>query len=207
MWHYISPPIASLAATTFSSASAAVAEYREDLIEDDMNNGWVTSTGYHYDVTLGTPAWVNEGWTWDNLLAGKAYNYYSATSKKFTINGTISTDDVLVDLVYNSGSFTPDYPNAQGYNLIGNPFTCSIDWDLVVEDAANTSVWDDAEATIYFRKSGFTYYYNYGVGETVPDDYNPDGNLIPPMQGFFVKTNADVQLTIPADAKSDPFQK
>jgi len=207
MWHYISPPIASLAATTFSSASAAVAKYREDLIEDDMNNGWVTSTGYHYDVTLGTPAWVDKGWTWTNLLAGEAYNYYSATSKKFTINGTLNTNDVSVDLYYNSGSFTPDYPNQQGYNLIGNPFSCSLDWDLVVEDDANSSVWDDAEATIYFRKSGLTYYYNYGSGETVPDDYNTDGNLIPPMQGFFVKTNDDVELTIPADAKTHSSSK
>ena len=203
MWHYISPPVTTLASTTFSSNGAAVAEYREGLIDNDMNNGWVTSLGYHYDP--GTGLWDLLGFPselpWSSLYAGSGYNYYSTSNKTFNITGTINTSDVVVDLFYNSGGGGAS-PNENGWNLIGNPFTSSIDWDLVVDDASNSSVWSSAEATIYFRKNGVTYLYNYGSGETLPNDFNIDaGNLVPPMQGFFVKTGANVTLTIPAAAK------
>jgi hypothetical protein len=198
MWHYISPPVTSVPATLFSSNGAGVTEYRENLISTDMNNGWVTSTGYHYDTSIPVPAWVNEGWTWTNLVAGRGYNYYSATNKVFTINGTPNTGDFNVTLAYNTKPTVPDHPTAQGWNLIGNPYTCGLDWDVVV--AAN-AIWDDVEAAIYFRKNNLTYY--YVDGSIVPGDYNAVGNFITPMQGFFIKTNTPaIDLLIPATART-----
>ena len=201
MWHYISPPTSSVDASIFSGSSAAVAQYQEELIDDDMNNGWVTSTGYHYDVTLATPDWVEEGWTWDYLWAGSGYNYYSASNKTFDISGEFNTGDITVDLFYNSGGFT-ESPDDQGYNLIGNPFTGGINWDDVLLYGDNPLLFpDDVEPTIYFRKNGLTYYYLNEV--TVPDDDGTlDARYIPPMQGFFIKSNTDgVTLTLPSDAQ------
>jgi hypothetical protein len=197
MWHYISPPVSSLAATTFSSAGAAVTEYRESLIDDNLNNGWVTSTGYHYDVTLPTPAWVNEGWTWPSLLVGSGYNYYANSSKTFNISGAINTGNASISLVFSSGP-AADNPAAQGYNLIGNPYTCGLDWDAVVNSDLNTLEpgWADVEEAIYFKRNGVTYY--YVGGSTSPN--NLVGNPIAPMQGFFIHTKTNFTLTIPAAA-------
>jgi hypothetical protein len=204
MWHYISPPVVSIPATLLSSAGAGVAAYEENLINNDMNNGWVTSTGYHYDTTIPTPAWVNTGQSWPNLLAGSGYNYYASSPKTFTIQGPINTRDISVNLAYNSGNFGTLNPAQQGYNLIGNPFTCGLEWDAVI--AANSGIWTDVESTIYFRVNGVTIY--YGGGFTVPNTYNADASLVPPMQGFFIKSNLNnVTLNLPASAKAHTTNK
>jgi hypothetical protein len=198
-WHYISSPVSSVPPSLFTAvASTAVAEYQESLISTDMNNGWVTSLGYHYNTMIPTPAWESGSfWIYNsNLVAGRGYYYYSAstTSTPFNIQGSINTGDVPVSLSYNSGVFD-DTPAQQGFNLIGNPFTCGIDWDLVV---LNNSIWTDVEAAIYFRSNGVIYTYNGTT--TVPGDLG-DGAEIPPMQGFFIKANAGATLSIPAAAK------
>jgi hypothetical protein len=64
---------------------------------------------------------------------------------------------------------------------------------------AVNSIWSNVEQAIYFRKNGLTYYYLNSI--TVPNDYG-DGRYIPPMQGFFIKSNLNnVSLTIPTTAK------
>lgn len=196
MWHYISPPVASIATSVFyySGSGAAVTEYRENLIDNDMNNGWVTSTGFHLNPS--TLGWESGSPIWSNLLVGHGYNYFGTSSKTFTIQGAINTGDVTVNLTYNSGPFTPN-PTQQGYNLIGNPFTCGLDWDKVVIDASNTvqAGWSNVEQAIYFRKNGVNYYYI--GGSTVPGDLS--GNPIAPMQGFFIHSNSNnFSLKIPA---------
>ena len=203
-WHYISPPVTSVDATVFSErANTAIAKYDESLITDDEDNGWVTSLGYHYNTMLVNPEWELTQPPWDKLYAGKGYYYYaSATTPSdpddpdaLIINGTINTDDIEVDLDYNSGGGT-EYQEYQGWNLVGNPFTCGIDWDNVVY--AN-NIWDDTESAIYFRSNGTVYAHNQ---ITVPEFDGYDGSEIPPMQGFFIKTNASGQkLAIPGSAK------
>jgi hypothetical protein len=200
-WHYISPPVSSVLPSLFTAnASTAVAEYQESLISTDMDNGWVTSLGYHYNTMIPTPAWQSgSSWIYNYLVAGRGYYYYSAstTTTPFNIQGSINTGDVPVSLSYNSGGFDDGNrtPAQQGFNLIGNPFTCGIDWDLVV---SNNSIWSDVEAAIYFRSNGVIYTYNGTT--TVPGDLG-NGDEIPPMQGFFIKANAGATLTIPAVAK------
>jgi hypothetical protein len=45
------------------------------------------------------------------------------------------------------------------------------------------------------------YYYIHGI--ILPDTYNSDGSMIPPMQGFFIHSNENnVALNIPASAKT-----
>jgi hypothetical protein len=204
MWHYVSPPVTSLLATVLGSSNSSIVKYEENLITNNMNNGWVTYNGYHYDYSLTPPAWVQAGLNWSNLVAGSGYNYFSTANKTYTLTGTLNVSDVPVNLVYNSGGGTPN--SAQGFNLIGNPFTCGLSWDAVVN--ANTSVFNasNIESTIYFRVNGLTYYYNNGF--TVPNTYNTDGSFIPPMQGFFIKTNSNgITLNIPSSAKAHTSNK
>jgi len=203
MWHYISSPVSTLSETVFTgAANAAVTEYRENLISNDVNNGWVTSKGYHYNIS--TQVWESGSTPWSDLLAGHGYNYYSAASHTYTISGQINANETSVPLAYNSGGFTPNALQ-QGYNLIGNPFTCGIDWDEVV--TYNGGIFPDVVApAIYFRVNGLTYTYNTGV--TNPNTYNADGSLIPPMQGFFVKSNTNnTLLKIPVSSKTHTANK
>jgi hypothetical protein len=204
LWHYVSPPVTSLSATTLGSSNSSVAKYEENLISNNMNNGWVTYNGYHYDYSLTSPAWVQAGLNWPTMAAGSGYNYFSTANKTYTLNGTVNVSDVPVNLVFNSGDFTANQTE-QGFNLIGNPFTCGLNWAGVV--SANSTIFNvnNVETTIYFRLNGVTIYYNNGF--TVPNTYNLDGSLVPPMQGFFIKTNANVTLNLSTQAKTHTANK
>jgi hypothetical protein len=204
LWHYVSPPVNSLSATTLGTSNSSVAKYEENLISNNMNNGWVTYNGYHYDYSLTPPAWVQAELNWPTMDAGSGYNYFSTANKTYTLNGTVNVSDVPVNLVFNSGDFAANQ-NEQGFNLIGNPFTCGLDWTGVVSANSTLFLDNNVETTIYFRLNGVAIYYNNGF--TVPNTYNSDGSLIPPMQGFFIKTNTNVILNLPASAKTHTANK
>ena len=201
LYHYISPPVTSASTSLFSDVSVRnVTAYYENLITTDMHNGWVNYEGYHYNTMSDPDAWdaTPSQSSWPSLLAGRGYNYYSSSNRTFTFSGAINTANIGTSIQFNSASGT-EYPGSQGFNLLGNPFTCAIDWDLVTADASNEDIWSNVGQTVYFRKNGVVYYYNNGT--TLP--YEPtDPGYIPPMQGFFVKASASGEtLTIPSAAK------
>lgn len=193
-WHYITPPVSSIPTTLFSASPQVrnVDAYMENYITDNMNNGWLSYEGMHYNTT--TSSWEDLGTTWPNLLAGKAYNYYYTSARTFYFSGTINTTAFPFTLAYQTGG--AGNPSQQGYNLIGNPYTCGIDWQTVIDQSG----WDsNIEKAIYFRRSGATYTYANGV--TTPS-LPISGQFIPPTQGFFIKTNANnATFTIPLSAK------
>ncbi|MGM0529644.1 MAG: DUF2341 domain-containing protein [Bacteroidota bacterium] len=209
VWHYISPPVSGLSSTYFTETGdplySDIARYEEDLVSTDMNEGWVTPDGDHYNP--GTDSWSYvSGYEWNTeyLSLGTGYNYSGSTNHTFTISsGTLNT--AAIDAITLSYSGSSDNLEEYGYNLIGNPFTCGLDWDYVVD--AN-SIWTNVEAAIYIR-SGDGTSYAYIDGETVPDWGEPlsDGKL-PPMQGFFIKANTSGNtLTIPTSAKTHTFHE
>ncbi|MEA1886974.1 MAG: T9SS type A sorting domain-containing protein [Bacteroidota bacterium] len=201
-WHYVSSPVPSIPETLFSNRTeTAINGYFENLVTTDYNTGWVSSIGWHYNPSSGEwdPA---PDLAWDTLEKGKGYNYYSTstTSPSIIITGTPNTAGMNISLKYNSaaqGPTSPDYPDTQGNNFLGNPFTCGIDWNVVF---AENNIWSLVEATIYFKRNDITYTYSPGTGETVPDDFG-EGNEIPPMHGFFIKANSQATLTLPASSK------
>jgi hypothetical protein len=200
-WHYISPPVSSVGTSMFSTGGVRnVTLYDESYITTDMNNGWVNYEGYHYNTS--TSSWelvISKAWT--TLLAGHGYNYYNSSSATYSFQVNTNTANTPVTLKYASGGAGTS--SVQGYNLIGNPFTSGIDWDIVVTDPLNTGApgWSSVEQAIYFRNGGNLIIYNGGV--TNPNSYNEFGNFIPPMQGFFIKSNVnDFELIIPSAAKT-----
>jgi hypothetical protein len=82
-----------------------------------------------------------------------------------------------------------------GFNLLGNPFPSGLNWDDIANNVAfpaNTS------KTIYFTRDNAQCSYVGGVG--VPGDVT---GIIPPEQGFFVKTNSTGNsITLAAGARS-----
>ncbi|MDD2964940.1 MAG: T9SS type A sorting domain-containing protein [Bacteroidales bacterium] len=139
--------------------------------------------------------WVNHEIPY-NLINGKGYSFYlaSGTSCEATFTGSAITTNVTPVLT-NIGSGGVHYA---GWNLLGNPFTSSIQWgqgDWNLNDVSNG---------VYVWSNGSYKSYVGGVGELT-------NGIIPPQQGFFVKANgASPSLTIPANARvhsSQPFYK
>ncbi len=84
----------------------------------------------------------------------------------------------------NTGNFAipifKDSENSKGWNLVGNPYPCELDWN-------NASGWDKSQIQnmIYYWDGYSRKYMSYdGVTQT---SLNGAGSIIPPGQGFFVK--------------------
>jgi hypothetical protein len=131
------------------------------------------------------------------LNVGEGYFVWSVPSAPdyVNLNGTSNKTDVPVTL-----TVTPATNNS-GWNLLGNPFPCAIDWN------GNTS-WalNNVASTVYmFDPAGGNYKtwnFNTGIGT------NGQANgHIAATQGFWIRTSDTIasqssySLTIPADEK------
>ncbi len=92
-------------------------------------------------------------------------------------------------------TFTPNDPLGQGWNLVGNPFPSTIDWDL----AGWTKNRISPIIAITDNAAGMTRYYEAGVTtDQIPNGYIASG------QGFFVRANgANPVLTIRETVKTN----
>ena len=180
-WHYISPPVSSLAVSTFAPTyTLDVAQWIENRPTFSLLEGWVAYDGWIYaSQAMGGP-------TFSNLTAAKGYDYFRSSDKTYTFGGQINTGDINANLNYTSGN-----DDLYGYNLIGNPFTCGLDWDYIITHSypSNTS------KGLYFTRNSQLCSYIAGVG--VPGDVT---GIIPPMQGFFNKTYSSGNTIILAAA-------
>lgn len=163
-WHYFSPPISDLSSNTFLD------QYL--MYWDEPTTYWqyITATDY-------------------TLIPGLGYGVLLQNEFGNTIdmNGSLVTADVQSpNLTSTNGA------GWEGWNLIGNPYTASLDWEKVVDMLpSNVDVgihyWDGANDQYL--------YYNNGNGTAT--------QYIPPMQGFFIHTNQNnTQFTIPANART-----
>ncbi|MCF8351611.1 MAG: hypothetical protein K9H15_10610, partial [Bacteroidales bacterium] len=169
-WHLISP------STTGVTAN--------DFYWDDNPMSWLTShseasNGWTYNTDLATSMPMGQGWSvWvdDNE---------PADFKVASMIGSMRLTNLDVSLSY-SGS-----GDEQGWNLLGNPFTSSLDWDEGSWGANTTGtvyVWDNDYNSGDYRT------WNGTTGDLT------DG-IIPISQGFFVKATSGGDFTIPADAR------
>ncbi|MDX2189953.1 MAG: T9SS type A sorting domain-containing protein [Bacteroidota bacterium] len=105
--------------------------------------------------------------------------------------GTPNTGTQTLPVTYTS---TGD-ANADGWNLVGNPYPCEIDWNA-------SSGWTksnlDGSIYIYDPASGGGYYSNNGVTSS---DGRANGNIIASHQGFFVKATSTPTLTATESVK------
>jgi len=167
-------------------------------VVDISNNSWnpgdnddfyawkETSPGIwvNYKNTTASPTFaeVNGG---DNFVAAKGYLVaYEGSNPTKTFTGTLNAGDKTFTL-RNSGGKSWSY--VTGWNLLGNPYSSSIDWSQV--DHSGTSLFQD----------DYAYAYNPAKNEGAGGYENIDGGLanayIPPHQGFFViaKQNSNGQ--------------
>lgn len=141
-----------------------------------------------YNEPTGT--WINQTIS-NSMVPGIGYSVWidpSIGAQTALFSGTFnSTGETETLSLLNGGG----NPNLVGWNLLGNPFPSGIDWDNGGWHGGNVDgsvyIWDGA-GQIY--KS-----WNGSIGSMT-------GGVIPPENGFFVKTNTNNStITIPLAAR------
>ena len=154
-WHMVSAPI-----------DGAVS----GLYLDKYLRSYDEATGWEYIVPVNVPL---------NPAEGYALWSTSAGTNNVSYNGTFNTGNQSFDLSY-SGPPTTGF----GWNLVGNPYPSSLDWDEVSLPAgldAAIYLWDPA-------LGNYRYYIPGGGG------LNTTSQFVPAGQAFFVHyTNVTVQ--------------
>lgn len=176
-WHLISNPVA-----TFNFANAFNGVYVYEYIENS---------------TASSNSWLNI--TSGNMQTDRGYLVKYASNKTINFVGNLNNGDMDYNLKY-----TAALGAGAGYNLVGNPYPCAIDWTIVAGfDKANITntayVWDDVTEQ-YGNTNGTVF--------TAP----MTSHTIPSCQGFIVKTTSDAStFTIKNLSKkidlSTPFYK
>lgn len=183
-WNFVSSPVNSSSFSVFPSTSNLF-EYNE------ATNDYWTSGTYDAGSVLG---WTSPTGT---LLPGKGYIwYYDQTTLQFNGNLNGGVTGITLNVPYTDHAGTApngtDYDNYDGYALLGNPYPCSLDWEL-------TDVSNNLSTTIYYYDNSIDNYATYTKGGL---STNGGSRYIPAMKGFTVKANVGGgTLTIPYSAR------
>lgn len=170
-WHFLSSPVASQAFQP-NFVSTSHFNYEDFYLWDEVTNYWINSK-----TIVGTDTSFNTAFG-SNFIIGKAYlaAYKNTSTKQFV--GTLNYADQNVGLTSTDGS------GRKGWNLIGNPYPCSVTW--------NSTTWGGETKVAGVAKVVLSAGGSY-------NDVNAN-DLIAPMNGIFVHTTAATTLTIPAAA-------
>ena len=121
------------------------------------------------------------------ITSGKGYRVWMGADFFSTVrNGNLGMLDMTGTPVIASSAvnlpvtFTPSGFEGGGWNLVSNPLPAGLDWDAAGWGRTNLD-----GALYYWNNTG---YISYTGGVSTPP--TPNANIIPSMQGFFVKANA-----------------
>ncbi len=172
-WHFISMPI--------TSASMASVFYQDE--DPKIYVVWYDESQSYSGTGICEDCWtyVNDGTMAINVMEG----YSAWAADKSTIvswNGTLNTNTSYSFSV----STAPD-----GWNIVGNPYACNIDWTSVY--SANSNI----ENKFYIWMGGSGNYGSYSSGTTS----GLDGSIIPSTQAFFLRTTTNQSVSIPRSAQ------
>lgn len=133
---------------------------------------------------------------------------YVPTVATLTATGTLNQGQIVFKDWYTPSSTAPGFSNAnataEGFNLAGNPYACTIDWETTI-GATNTSGIYTANLSSYVYElnpaNGIYSTYQAGKGGAVYT--NSGSRYIASGQGFFVQATAiGGQLIFNESAKS-----
>jgi hypothetical protein len=150
-------------------------------IDPNFDPAGSTYDFYRWKEIETTTPWINyKGGSFLTFTAGEGYLVAYAVSSTKTFTGSINPSNITLT----NQSFT-GASSWSGWHLLGNPFTCSVEW--------NDGNWglSNVEAVAQIMNTGGTY---HPLGVTDP---------IPAMNGFMVHaTTGTNSLTIPLDARA-----
>jgi len=143
----------------------------------NTTNDVVNSSVYFWDEYAARNNWL-KGWKpFSGVWKGfQGYNINLSSTDVVEFKGELNSGSMLIDLTGTDGDEVLEH---EGWNLIANPYVSPLDWDAV-------NGWDknNIQDAIYIWDPDLKNYMSYvnGVGT------NGGTSFIPPMQGFFVKT-------------------
>ncbi|MDB5131746.1 MAG: Cadherin-like beta sandwich domain protein, partial [Mucilaginibacter sp.] len=174
-----------------------------------INNSPLYSAGVDYDGTFdlhpGTGLMVFYRGNLNNI-ANKFITTTSAESTVLVSTGILNQQAVTVVNWYTQlptlqFSTVAGNSTIAGYNLVGNPYASSIDWNTYSTTNAAAGIYaPNVSSSIYIYNEVSKIYatYNAGIGA------NGGTNVIPSGQGFFVRTTATgASLTFNEAAKTN----
>jgi hypothetical protein len=201
IYRYISSPV----------ATATVAQLQDDFLVQGnfadpsptqnicgVKASSSTNTLFWYDESAAGP--IGQGYTAypteGNTAAGSPLEVgrgYAAYIRQCTLPTIIDYQGVVNQGLLNLPvTYTVSDPSADGWNLVGNPYPSTIDWDLTAWTKARISTM----IAVTDNGSGMTRYYDAGVTEEIPNGQIASG------QGFWVRaTAANPVLTIRENVK------
>ncbi|NNF57350.1 MAG: T9SS type A sorting domain-containing protein [Rhodothermaceae bacterium] len=154
-----------------TNGSTNVLLYDESVI-GDQSNGYTPPADQANTWSSGTGAFVYVYSDDDNDGSAEGF------PKTLTASGVLPSLPFNFPVTYTETTPTA-LPDEDGWNLLGNPYDRTIDWDLL------TAV--NLDATVYvWNPNGMTAGYRTWNGTTG----NLNQGLIAPFQGFWVKANA-----------------
>jgi hypothetical protein len=165
-WHYISSPVHTGFSGIFTS------DYIKPYAEGTLGFGpTIVSPNILLKPTQGYAVWTLTDQT-VNFEGEKLNTGAQETQISRTYTGLAGNDEY------------------DGWNLIGNPYPCAIDLDLVHE------TWENVEETAYFWDQSLSYSGNYTV-YPAKAGFGTHSQYVPAMQGFFVRCNANASHETP----------
>ena len=103
-----------------------------------MDGNPVTAPAGLFDSNNLVSGWYEahngDGGAAENMVVGQAYSMYDTESRIRTFTGTVNTGNQdITSLPYtNNDPMAGPLPDFyDGWNLVGNPYPSSIDWDLI----------------------------------------------------------------------------
>lgn len=160
-------------------------------ISSPMTAGFTTTSGTNgalYGYNASTGAWDMSPTT-SAVGAGffapvQASSGFQSAAGSFSVTGTPNTSHTH-SLDYAANTATNG--SGSGWNLIGNPYTCSLNWTSVTITKTNVNnayyVWDASAGT-------YQYYSGSALSGTYLAASSILSGVIPPMQAFWVQATA-----------------
>ena len=159
-WHYLAVPSQQPTSVLTSINPKNLLLFDESKVVTDKMQGWQYAGG------------DNNTTSFSELYPTDGYNFYRSATQPST--ATFTGNSLMETL----GIKALDFTNS-GWNLIGNSLTCGVNWNTV--SFSHTTI----NKTVYYTINNQVASYVQG-GPGV----NGGTQHIPPLQGFFVKTNA-----------------
>ncbi len=155
-------------------------------ISAPINNATVNDMYFNGNPDLWMKSYNESDDTWNQIVElttpmpfGAGFIVWVETGHNVTVD---FTGEIKVNDLYLDAWTTPkiEFTNAQhGFNLIGNPYISSLDWDIPGWDTTGIDgsiwVWSDAANNYLYRNS-------QGQGSLT-------NGIIPRSQGFFIRAN------------------
>jgi len=169
-WNMVSPTTNAVDGGTFFLASGSDS-WLTKFHEPSGTSGAGAGTGWIYITKLDS-----------TLPPGNGFSYYPSVNETVPFAGDLTSSNLTPSLSWSGESY--------GYNLLGNPFPCTLYWD-------NTWTMPNVEKTIWIWDG--SQYQSY-PGASAP-------HYVPVGQGFFVRATAESpSITIPASKRAHNSQ-